>query len=185
MDIPTESVGDEKEMQAEHQNNADEQPEVMTQSSDLQAGKPKMYQFNYWRHGMKRKIRSGQGGKRMKMFEGQRQPTEPPKPKVVIPLICNLCNVKCDTQEVFDRHLSGKKHIAKLKRFEGHQAMYGPQGVQALYPPNPLAQTLYQPQNHHQQTFNGSQGLNPPPGAYMPAQTYKAAATAASVDPQF
>lgn len=67
------------------------------------------------------------------------------RPKVVIPLMCDLCNVKCDTQQVFDRHAAGKKHIAKLKRFQGHQAMYGSTAVQALYPPNPLSQTLAAP----------------------------------------
>ncbi|XP_023735081.1 uncharacterized protein LOC111882955 [Lactuca sativa] len=91
--------------------------------------------------GLKRKVKSGggRGGKR------QRQQGVG-KPKVVIPLMCDLCNVKCDTQEVFERHVGGKKHIAKLKRFQGHQAMYGPTAVQALYPPNPLSQALAQAQ---------------------------------------
>lgn len=71
----------------------------------------------------------------MRTYEGSRRLVEPPKPKVN-PLICELCNVKCESQVVFDSHLSGKKHLATLKRFQGHRALYGEQGLQALYPPN-------------------------------------------------
>lgn len=124
-----------------------------------------------WRQGMKRKMRGGRGGKRVKTFGGpSRRAPGPPKPKVVIPLICDLCNVKCDTKEVFDRHVAGKKHIAKLKRFEGHQAMYGPTGVQALYPPNPIAQALVRPQGSQQAFYGPQQGSYPPPGTYIPPQ---------------
>ncbi|KDO61443.1 hypothetical protein CISIN_1g009730mg [Citrus sinensis] len=153
VDVPSETVNDDKEIEAEHPGNADEQPEVpVNESSNPQEEKPRMDRFDNRRHGMKRKKRVGQGRKRMKStFEGSRQSMEPPKPKVVIPLICSLCNVKCDTKEVFGRHLSGKKHIAKLKRFEGHQAMYGPEGVQALYPPNPVVHTLYGSQGSYLQ----------------------------------
>ncbi|ESR53551.1 zinc finger protein [Citrus sinensis] len=176
VDVPSETVNDEKEIEAEHPGNADDQPEVpVNESSNPQEEKPRMDRFDNWRRGMKRKKRVGQGRKCMKStFEGSRQSMEPPKPKVVIPLICSLCNVKCDTKEVFGRHLSGKKHIAKLKRFEGHQAMYGPEGVQALYPPNPIVHTLY-----------GSQGSYLQRGAYLPSQTHQAVATSVSTDPQF
>ncbi|KAM3686999.1 hypothetical protein ACJW31_10G043200 [Castanea mollissima] len=135
-----------------------------------------MDRFDNRRHGMKRKMRGGRGGKRMRTFESPRQHAEPPKPKVVIPLICDLCNVKCDTQEVFDCHLSGKKHLAKLKRFEGHQAMYGPMGLQALYPPNPIAQTLF-PQGH-QQPYYAPPGSLPSSGPCMTPQAQQAASTA-------
>lgn len=176
VDVPSETVNDEKEIEAEHPGNADDQPEVpVNESSNPQEEKPRMDRFDNWRRGMKRKKRVGQGRKCMKStFEGSRQSMEPPKPKVVIPLICSLCNVKCDTKEVFGRHLSGKKHFAKLKRFEGHQAMYGPEGVQALYPPNPIVHTLY-----------GSQGSYLQRGAYLPSQTHQAVATSVSTDPQF
>ncbi|GFZ16521.1 hypothetical protein Acr_25g0009300 [Actinidia rufa] len=126
--------------------------------------------------GSKRKMRGGRGGKRMKTSDGPRRPVEPPKPKVVIPLICDLCNVKCDTREVFDRHLAGKKHISKLKRFEGHQAMYGPQGLQALYPPNPIVQSLLGPQGP-QQALHGPQSSYPPPGSYVSPQAHQPSAT--------
>ncbi|XP_059644382.1 uncharacterized protein LOC132286132 [Cornus florida] len=150
---------------------------VENEQSNVQARRPSMNRFDNQRRGMKRKMRGGRGGKRMKTSDTPRWPVEPPKPKVVIPLICDLCNVKCDTQEVFDRHLAGKKHISKLKRFEGHQAMYGPMGLQALYPPNPIAQSLLLPQGP-QQAFYGHQGSYPPPGAYMPPQAHNGAPAA-------
>lgn len=84
----------------------------------------------------KRKMRGGRGGKYMRSNEGSRRPVEPPKPKEVIPFICDLCNVKCESQVVFDSHLAGKKHLANVKRFHGHRALYGEAGLQALYPPN-------------------------------------------------
>ncbi|GMI73566.1 hypothetical protein HRI_001025900 [Hibiscus trionum] len=86
--------------------------------------------------GLKRKMRGGRGGKYMKRNEGSRRSFEPPKPKIAIPFMCELCNVKCETQVVFNCHLAGKKHIANMKRFQGHRALYGEAGVQALYPPN-------------------------------------------------
>lgn len=184
--LPGEAIANENEMVGEQQNDIVEQPEKpMEEHPDSQVGKPRMEHFDNWRHGMKRRMRGGRGGKRMKMFEAPRRSIEPPKPKVVIPLICDLCNVKCDTQEVFDRHLSGKKHIAKLKRFEGHQAMYGPMGLQALYPPNPIAQTLLHPQGHQQQGFYSPPGSFPPQGPYMPPQAHQAAPPAAGAVTQF
>ncbi|XVF33545.1 hypothetical protein REPUB_Repub17cG0177700 [Reevesia pubescens] len=86
--------------------------------------------------GFKRKMRGGRVGKYMKSNEGARRPIEPPKPKGGIPFICELCNVKCESQVVFNSHLAGKKHNANMKRFHGHRALYGEEGLQALYPPN-------------------------------------------------
>ncbi|KAL2547431.1 uncharacterized protein Fot_08961 [Forsythia ovata] len=95
-------------------------------------------------------------------------PRQPPNPKVIIPLICDLCNVKCDTRKVFDRHLSDKKHISKLKRYEGHQAMYGSQVLLALYPPNLITQTLYVRLGYPQEALHALQGSNIPPRLHMP-----------------
>ncbi|XP_039063633.1 uncharacterized protein LOC120208415 isoform X2 [Hibiscus syriacus] len=86
--------------------------------------------------GTKRKMRGGRGGKHKKSNEGPRRPVEPPKPVGGIPFFCELCNVKCESQVVFDSHLAGKKHTANMKKFQGHQALYGEKGLQALYPPN-------------------------------------------------
>ncbi|THF97549.1 hypothetical protein TEA_023551 [Camellia sinensis var. sinensis] len=121
--------------------------------------------------GFKRKMRGGRGGKWMRTHEGSRRPVEPPKPKQVVPLVCELCNVKCDSQVVFESHLTGKKHVANTKRFQGHQAMLGQAALQALYPalqalypalqalypPNPDASTSLGPQSY--QGVHDSQGL--------------------------
>ena len=133
----------------------DDNNKVETEENDGQEKKPWM--------NTKRKMRGGgRGGAGGRGAKRQRQ-TGPLKPKVVIPLMCDLCNVKCDTQEVFDRHVAGKKHISKLKRFEGHQAMYGPTAVQALYPPNPLSQTL-----GPQPSYYGAPGSYPGSDANVP-----------------
>lgn len=183
--IPTESITDENKAEAEQKHNQVDQPQNPVEgTSSMQARQPGLNQLDNQRPGMKRKMRGGRGGKRMKTSDAPRRPIKPSKNKVVIPLICDLCNVRCDTQEVFDRHVSGKKHISKLKRFEGHQAMYGPLGLQALYPPNPIAQTLYQPQGS-QQTFNGPQGSYPPPGDHITAQVHPAAQAATGIDSGF
>ncbi|CAL5355916.1 hypothetical protein CsSME_00044718 [Camellia sinensis var. sinensis] len=182
--LTTEPGDNENKVETEQQNDEAEQPGIpVAEQSNVQGRKPWMNHFDDQRRGMKRKMRGGRGGKRMKI-DAQRRPMEPPKPKVVIPLICDLCNVKCDTQEVFDRHLAGKKHISKLKRFEGHQAMYGPMGLQALYPPNPIAQSLFVPQGP-QQAFYGPQGSYPPPGSYMPPQAHHSALSAAGTGSEF
>ncbi|KAL2548064.1 uncharacterized protein Fot_09594 [Forsythia ovata] len=101
----------------------------------------------------------------MKTYDTPRQPS---KPKVIIPLICDLCNVKCDTRKVFDRHLSDKKHISKLKHYEGHQAMYGSQVLLAPYPPNPITQTLYVRSGYPQEALHALQGSNIPPRLHIP-----------------
>ncbi|GAB2216932.1 hypothetical protein Droror1_Dr00000083 [Drosera rotundifolia] len=93
--------------------------------------------------GVKRKLKSGAGGKRLKLDQHI--------PPVAAPVVCELCNIKCDTQEVFNIHLSGKKHISKAKGYQGHA---GPVSLQGAHPPNPilqihmppLPQTLLQPQ---------------------------------------
>uniref|UniRef100_A0A5B7BTC0 U1-type domain-containing protein n=1 Tax=Davidia involucrata TaxID=16924 RepID=A0A5B7BTC0_DAVIN len=131
---------------------------------------PRMDHFEARGRGFKRKMRGGRGGKWMRTYEGSRRPFEPPKPKEVTPLVCELCNVKCDSQVVFETHLAGKKHLANLKRFQGHQAMLGQAALQALYPalqalypalqalypPNPNAPTSFGPQ-FPQQGFHGPQ----------------------------
>ncbi|XP_057977593.1 RNA polymerase II degradation factor 1-like isoform X2 [Malania oleifera] len=106
--LPAEADSKEVQTETEQQNDTAEQAEIpQEQLSDSQVKKPWVDQSDSWRRGMKRKMRGGRGGKRMRTFDAPRRPMEPPKPKVVIPLICDLCNVKCDTQEIFDRHLAG------------------------------------------------------------------------------
>ncbi|KAI9110913.1 hypothetical protein K1719_018033 [Acacia pycnantha] len=86
--------------------------------------------------GLKRKMRGGRGGRYMRNNDGSRRPVEPPKPKQALSFICELCNVICESQVVYDSHLAGKKHQSNLKRVHGHQAVPQEPGPQALPPSN-------------------------------------------------
>lgn len=114
-----------------------------------------------WGRGSKRNMRGGgRGGKRMRT-------SEPPKPKQVIPFICDLCNVKCESQVVLDSHLAGRKHLSNFKRFHGYQAVLGAAVLQALCQANPnIASTSFIPQVH-QQGDPGPQGYLSQPNPYM------------------
>lgn len=100
-------------------------------------------------HGVKRNMKGGRGGKLMKMQNGSRKPAVPPKPQKMVPLICELCNVKCESVVVFQSHLAGRKHLSNVKDFQGQQAMVGQAALQALYPAlqalYPALQALCQP----------------------------------------
>lgn len=109
---------------------------VGSSEASAEAEKKSMDHYPARGRGCKRKMRGGRGGKYMRANEGSRRQVEPPKAKQVIPLICELCNVKCESQVVFNSHMTGKKHVSNLKRFHGHRALYGEAGLQALYPPS-------------------------------------------------
>ncbi|KAK4379428.1 hypothetical protein RND71_001290 [Anisodus tanguticus] len=114
--------------------------------------------------GVKRSLRGGRGGKLMKSQNGSRKPAVvPPKPQKMVPLICELCNVKCESVVVFQSHLAGKKHLSNVKDFEGQQAMVGQAALQALYPAlqalYPALQALCQP-NTGASTSVGPQSLH-------------------------
>ena len=130
--LNSETVSDDNIKETEQQKEAVGNSEVLAIETE---GKPQDH-FAARGHGLKRKMRGGRGGKYMRTHEGSRRLVEPPKPKQVVPLVCELCNVKCDSQIVFNSHLTGKKHQGNLKRFHGHRALYGEVGLQALYPPN-------------------------------------------------
>ncbi|KAK3005821.1 hypothetical protein RJ639_016968 [Escallonia herrerae] len=141
-----------------------------------QAKKPRMDHFEARGRGFKRKMRGGRGGKWMKTSEGSRRSVEPPKPKEIVPLICELCNVKCESPIVFDSHLKGKKHLSNLKKFEANQAMLGQAALQALYPAlqallYPALQALCQADSNapqfHQQGVQGPQDHYSQPGSAM------------------
>ncbi|XP_027335977.1 uncharacterized protein LOC113849925 [Abrus precatorius] len=85
-------------------------------------------------HGFKRKMRGERGGKYMRSNDGSRKPRELPKPRQVTSFICELCNVKCESQVVYNSHLTGKKHLSNFKRVHGHQTLNGEAGIQ---PPQP------------------------------------------------
>ncbi|XP_050107680.1 uncharacterized protein LOC126586774 isoform X1 [Malus sylvestris] len=119
----------------DNRNETDQQDMGATSEAFAEPGNNSSSQFAGRGRGSKRRMRGGRGGKYIRTNDGSRRPVEPPKPKQV-PFICELCNVKCESQVVFDSHVSGKKHLATLKRFQGHRALYGDVGLQALYPPN-------------------------------------------------
>ncbi|KAJ4950985.1 hypothetical protein NE237_027817 [Protea cynaroides] len=169
----------ENKMDTRLLNNSDEQFEITkVEQTEAPARSPRMDIFNSRRRGLKRKMRGGRGGKRLRMSEQPRRPVEPPKPKEVVPLICDLCNVKCDTQAVLDCHLVGRKHLSKLKRFQGHQAMYGASGLQSLYPPNPSAQSTFFIPQGHPQGYYGPHGSFPLMASYGFPQAQQAATAA-------
>lgn len=101
--------------------------------------------------GLKRKMRGGKGAKRMRTNDGSKA-VQVPKPEQDISFTCELCNVKCESHVVYQSHLTGKKHLSKLRRAHGHQATPGDQasseavglGLQAHYPPdiNALANAI-------------------------------------------
>ncbi|KAF5732917.1 hypothetical protein HS088_TW17G00450 [Tripterygium wilfordii] len=134
--LPLKASVDDNVRDTEQQKDIDEKLEVPMAAS---AAEPERKPSDHSRargRGFKRKIRGGRGGKYVRNNEGRRRPAEPPKPKEVIPFICELCNIKCESKVVFDSHLAGKKHLSNLKRFHGHRALYGEAGLQALYPAN-------------------------------------------------
>ncbi|KAL5728307.1 hypothetical protein ACHQM5_001406 [Ranunculus cassubicifolius] len=151
-DIIEEGVTNNTEAPTDANNNDVVEPELENgEHNEVSGSKRKLDRFDSRTRGMNKRARGGRGGKKGRTFDRQSRAVEPAKPKEVIPIICDLCNVKCDTAAVFQTHLGGKKHIAKLRRFQGHQALFGPLGLQALYPPNPNTQPIFIPQAHHHQ----------------------------------
>ncbi|KAL0927230.1 hypothetical protein M5K25_001393 [Dendrobium thyrsiflorum] len=89
-----------------------------------------------WRGSKQKMMRNGRGGKHSKSFERTHnrafeRPKDRPRDR---PRVCTVCNVMCDTMAVFECHLSGKKHISRIKRFDGHSSVYGP--ISVYIPPN-------------------------------------------------
>ncbi|RZC63806.1 hypothetical protein C5167_025540 [Papaver somniferum] len=150
--LATETIThDDQVIDSEQQNKAQElaeAPEVDKDEGTTEG--QKVDQFDTRKRSLKRNLRGGRGGKRMRMAENKISRVIKP-PKEVLPFSCDLCNVKCDTQAVLEFHLVGKKHLSKVRRFQGHQAIYGPVGLQALYPANPNTQSVFVPQEHHHQ----------------------------------
>ncbi|TKY66328.1 zinc finger RNA-binding protein [Spatholobus suberectus] len=127
----SEATDDNHNDETELQNNVAGVSEVQTEEPQEEPGDNSAIQG----HGFKRKMRGGRGGKYMRSDDGSRKPVEPPKSKQVTSFICELCNVKCDSQVVYNSHLTGKKHLSNFKRVLGHQALNGEAGIQPLNPP--------------------------------------------------
>ncbi|KAG6477589.1 uncharacterized protein LOC122023444 isoform X1 [Zingiber officinale] len=92
----------------------------------MTTGRGRMARMNNYdrRHGTKKRAMSYQlDGRRLKRHEvaGARN-QERQKHQ---PMVCTVCNVRCDTLAVFECHLSGKKHISKIKRSQGQNTVFG------------------------------------------------------------
>ncbi|KAK6920323.1 hypothetical protein RJ641_016227 [Dillenia turbinata] len=136
-------------------------PELQNPVAEMKqdrAGEQKMDHPGARGRGFKRHLRGRQGAKRMRTNKWHRRQAEAPKPKEVISLTCELCNVKCESQVVFDSHLAGKKHLSKLKRFHGNQPILGNGGLQAIFSTNPNTPSL-NPAQIDQQTLLGCQNF--------------------------
>ncbi|CAL9160167.1 unnamed protein product [Musa hybrid cultivar] len=120
----------------------DEQ-EIMASSIEGRTRRPRTDAFDRYdkRYGQKWKtMRFGHDGKRLRRPEPVRsRPLMHPKEQ---PRVCTLCNVMCDTLAVFKCHLSGKKHISRIKRFQGQHSVYGQ--ISLYIPPNQAS--AYPPQ---------------------------------------
>ncbi|XP_020600027.1 uncharacterized protein LOC110039336 [Phalaenopsis equestris] len=98
--------------------------------------KRKISGYDKWSGSKQKMMRIGRGGKHFKSFDRtHNRPFERPKDRPRDrPRVCTVCNVMCDTMAVFECHLTGKKHISRIKRFEGHGSVYGP--ISVYIPPN-------------------------------------------------
>ncbi|KAK9102999.1 hypothetical protein Sjap_020253 [Stephania japonica] len=155
--------GSENKVEGEKQNDSNlaEKPEAAdAEPVQVSAKKRKFDRLNARRHGRKQNMRGGRGGKR-RVRTSERQNGAAELPKEAAPITCDMCNVKCDTQAVFESHLAGKKHHSKLKRLHDEKAVHGPFGLQALYPSDPNAPTIFLPPIHQQASYAPS-GPFPP-----------------------
>lgn len=92
--------------------------------------------------GLKRKKKGGKGGKYMRTNDGLKSVES----AQTVSFRCDLCDVKCESQIVYQSHVTGKKHLSKLRRAHDPQASSGVGqqqalsgallGLQGLYPPD-------------------------------------------------
>lgn len=75
------------------------------------------------RRGPKHKLKGSKGKK--KKTKPSKGLVQASKPKEVTPLVCELCDVKCESVVVFQSHLAGKKHRLKAKCFLQGQETFG------------------------------------------------------------
>ncbi|KAL1540091.1 hypothetical protein AAHA92_24500 [Salvia divinorum] len=90
--------------------------------------------------GLKHKLRSNRV---MKSSARSKSLVQPPKPKEVAHLVCELCNAKCESLVVFQSHLAGKKHKSKAKHFMS-QERFGQEFSQAQGPATMQGFSAYQ-----------------------------------------
>ncbi|CAN4099709.1 unnamed protein product [Withania somnifera] len=183
-DIPLDTVSSEDRLETEQKiNDAQQADPPKDANRDLLEKKPMMNQSGNQKSGAKRKTLVG-GRKKKKVSKAKRLAFEPSKSKVIVPLMCDLCNVTCGTREILGQHLLGSQHMSMLKHIEGHHPIYGQVGLQAIYPPNPVTNSLYHSQGGRQ-VSDGAQLSDPIAGASLLPQNENAAPSATGVVSDF
>ncbi|KAH0749075.1 hypothetical protein KY290_028307 [Solanum tuberosum] len=178
--IPLDTSSSENKLVTEQKiNNAQQADPPKDANRDSPEKKPMMNQSGNQRSSVKRKTLVG-GRKKNKASKARRLAIEPSNSYVAIPLMCDLCNVQCDTREILRQHLLGKQHKSALKCVEGHHPIYGQAGLQAIYPPNPVTNSLHHSQGA-QQVLNGAQASDPIAGASLLPQNENAVPSATGV----
>ncbi|KAL2337580.1 hypothetical protein Fmac_012026 [Flemingia macrophylla] len=138
--VPSGVIVDNHKEEIQQQNDAGNISEV---PAELPVGKS-MDNSAARSQGLKRKKKGGKGGKGVKYMRTNdgSKPGEPPQ---TMSFKCELCNVKCESQVVYQSHVTGKKHLSRLRRAHDHQTSSGVGqqalsgahlGLQALYPPD-------------------------------------------------
>ncbi|KAJ4839823.1 hypothetical protein Tsubulata_010037 [Turnera subulata] len=104
--------------------------EVSVCESDQEPANKLKCQFEKRGRGVKRKKSGAAGRKHARTDVGPSGPADNAKSKEVTPFICELCNVRCESQTGFDHHLAGKKHLKKSGASGGKHARTdaGPSG---------------------------------------------------------
>ncbi|KAE9622064.1 hypothetical protein Lal_00032752 [Lupinus albus] len=124
-----------QESKTDNPNDETELPNIVGGTSEVLAeapmGEPDNNSAGQGRGGFKNK-RRGRGSKYMRSNDGSRIPVEP---KQAISFICELCNVKCESQVVYNSHMIGKKHMSNFKRVHGHQG-FNAEAATQHHPPD-------------------------------------------------
>ncbi|KAK1273810.1 hypothetical protein QJS04_geneDACA012438 [Acorus gramineus] len=107
----------------------------------------------------------GRGGKRFRGPMGASRPMPPERPREPH-RICTLCNVLCESLQVFESHLAGKKHASNVKRYEGQGLVYGQ--MSHYLPPNQLPPAYVPHASHQQPIFYGLQNQEMTQQVYVP-----------------
>ncbi|XP_058104468.1 uncharacterized protein LOC131248277 [Magnolia sinica] len=155
--LPSNAATNENKMEVDQQTQTAGQSEIpAAEPTVATAGNSRVDGgFENRRRPPKRKQQSkfGRGGKRLRQ---QPEPVaEAPKEQ---PKYCALCHVTCDTQAVFECHLSGKKHTSRVKRSQGPQGPYRALGLHALYMPQ-AQQASLQAQGQQGSQLQGQKGI--------------------------
>ncbi|KAF9613096.1 hypothetical protein IFM89_005575 [Coptis chinensis] len=88
-------TNDESKLESDQQHDKAGQAEVAEgESTDASGNKRRFDRVDARKRSTNRKMRGGRGSKRTRTSDRPTRPVEPPKPKEVVPIICDLCNVK-------------------------------------------------------------------------------------------